>query len=172
MPDIQVRKLSAEDFEKFRDLRIKALTDDPTAFAEYYEKYDDETDAKWRKYLEASVEEKKSIMLFALDGDKAVGMVGAVFDDNPKVMHVAKLFGVFVDSAYRGQGVGKMLLESVLDKVVDRGGILKIVLDVNPAQQEAVGLYHKFGFKTVGKLTRELKISGEYYDLEVMELFL
>jgi ribosomal protein S18 acetylase RimI-like enzyme len=172
MSDIQVRKLSAAEFDKFRDLRIKALTSDPSAFAEYYEKYDDETDAKWRKYLESSDAEKKSVLLFALDGDKAVGMVGAIFENNPKVEHVAKLFGVFVDSDYRGKGIGKMLLESILDKVVERGGVLKIVLDVNPAQTEAVGLYHKFGFKTVGKLSKELKIDGEYHDLEIMELFL
>jgi len=171
MPDLQIRKLDVSEFEKFRDLRIKALLDSPTAFSQFYEKYDDETDAKWRKWLEASVTEEKSVMLFALEEDNAVGMAGAIFDDNPKTMHVAELFGVFVDKDYRSKGISSTLMQSLFDKLIERGGITKIKLAVNNEQKAAINLYSKFGFKKVGQLSKELKVEGKYYDLDVMEYF-
>ena len=39
-------------------------------------------------------------------------------------------------------------------------------------QEAAVSLYQKYGFKTVGRLTKELRLEGRYYDELIMEKLL
>jgi len=65
--------------------------------------------------------------------------------------------------------VGGKLLESALKEIVAHGQIAKVKLTVNPKQRAAVKLYRKAGFKEVGRLHRELKVDGRYYDEIIME---
>lgn len=52
---------------------------------------------------------------------------------------------VFVDSAYRGKGVGAVALQYVLDKLQ----VYKV--DVNEQNQQAVDFYLKKGYQLIGR---------------------
>lgn len=54
----------------------------------------------------------------------------------------AWLCDVFVDGAVRGQGVGRLIVEGIIDDLQNGSTVKRIVL----AASTASGLYEKFGF--------------------------
>jgi RimJ/RimL family protein N-acetyltransferase len=105
-----------------------------------------------------------------VDG-RAVGLVtvSAVRQGGQRTenAHVGTL-GILVDRSYRGQGVGDALLRRALELARDRVEIVRlIVFSVNV---RAKRLYERFGFRTTGRLEREIKRNGRYLDVEMMTL--
>ncbi|MFZ7218004.1 ribosomal protein S18-alanine N-acetyltransferase [Avibacterium avium] len=65
-----------------------------------------------------------------------------------KVLDEATLFNLAIDPAYQGQGLGKQLLHSLIDKL--RGqGILTLWLEVRQSNEIAQKLYLQCGFNEV-----------------------
>ena len=108
-------------------------------------------------------------MFFAKDGDRIVGMIGAFWQDKQKTKHIGNIFGVYVNPKFRGKGVGKLLMKAILNKLDEMPQIEKIKLGVVTQQTPALKLYEKYGFKTIGKCVKELKVGNEYYDEYLME---
>jgi len=84
--------------------------------------------------------------------------------------HVAK-FRMWLVPGYRGLGLGKKLMEYVIDGARARG-VEKISLDVFSNNERAIGLYKKFGFRVEGRLKRQYVLEGRYVDEIVMGLSL
>ena len=82
--------------------------------------------------------------------------------------HAGKL-GMGVLNGYRGQGLGKALLESALAVARDRH-LERVELDVYASNQIAIHLYEKFGFQIEGRKRRARKLDGTYDDIIVMGL--
>lgn len=74
----------------------------------------------------------------------------------------AKLDNVFLAPDYIGKGLGRILMNDLLKRMVERG-ITTISLEADPYVEN---FYLKFGFKTVGKLRSS--VPGRY--LPVMEV--
>ncbi|HYF92184.1 MAG TPA: arsinothricin resistance N-acetyltransferase ArsN1 family A [Symbiobacteriaceae bacterium] len=84
--------------------------------------------------------------------------------------HVADL-SVYVERGERGTGVGTALLQGL----VERARALayhKLVLTTFPHKAAPVGLYKKFGFRTVGCYHEQGQLDGRWLDTMVMELLL
>jgi GNAT superfamily N-acetyltransferase len=88
-------------------------------------------------------------LFVACDRNRVVGMITLRNET-----HVSLLF---VDEAYHRQGIGRRLMEYVLDYVKNEEG--HRILTVNAAPY-AVGFYHKLGFVDTGK---EQLSDGIYY---------
>ena len=93
----------------------------------------------WAKYrtreqIEKSI--KNSLCFGVYDAGRQVGFARAVTDYS--VMYW--LCDVFVDEEYRGQGIGKLLMECIVNHpdLKDLNGVL--------ATRDAQGLYEKYGF--------------------------
>lgn len=80
--------------------------------------------------------------------------------------------GMQVARAWRGRGVGTLLLQTVIDWA--RGaGLHKLTLSVFPHNQAAIALYRKFGFVEEGRHPKQIRRqSGELWDLLDMGLLL
>jgi len=94
----------------------------------------------WAKYRTREQIEKSinnSLCFGVYDAGRQIGFARAVTDYS--VMYW--LCDVFVDEEYRGQGIGKLLVESVVNhpELKDLNGVL--------ATRDAQGLYEKYGFK-------------------------
>jgi RimJ/RimL family protein N-acetyltransferase len=162
---IVIKKLEEDGWKEYRDLRLQALKREPTAFGSSYDEEKDITEEQWRKRTIGNA-------LFALSKDKLIGMIGYFRVNRTKLRHIANIFGFYVSREYRGQGVGKKLIDSVLIQIKKSEDIVKIKLAVNPEQKAAVKLYQSFGFKVVGQLKNELYIKGKFYDELIMEKLL
>ncbi len=66
-----------------------------------------------------------------------------------KILDEIQIVNVATDLGFRGVGVGKALLESVLSFAKEKA-CTKVFLEVRKSNEPAIGLYKKFGFETVG----------------------
>ena len=158
---IEVKKLPPDRWKDYRDLRLEALKSDPLAFGSSYEEEKDLAEDEWKKRINNA--------LFALSNDKPVGMIVYIINNKIKTKHIANIFGIYVKKEYRGKGIGKKLIESVIKNIQKNVNVSKIELAVNPEQKAAVKLYEKYGFELVGRLKKELKIDDKFYDELIME---
>jgi len=93
-----------------------------------------------------------------------------VFNARPAYHHVAD-FSVYVERAWRGKGVGRVLLE----RLVELGrelGYHKLVLSAFPFNTAGVALYERLGFRTVGVYQEQGLLDGRWVDTIIMERLL
>ena len=92
------------------------------------------------------------------------------FNPRPAYDHVADL-SVYVERAWRGRGVGRRLLATLVDAA--RGlGYHKMVLAAFPFNAAGVALYERLGFSTVGVYREQGLLDGKWVDVVVMERLL
>jgi len=161
---IIVKKLGEDDWETYRDIRLEALKNDPSAFGSCYSEEEKFPENKWRERIKNA--------LFAMDGKKAVGTIVVFFENYNNLKHIAHIYGVYVKPDYRGKGVSKMLMGAALENIKSNKEIIKVKLEVNAKQKPAYELYKKYGFKKIGITKKELKVDNKFYDEVLMEKFI
>jgi phosphinothricin acetyltransferase len=92
------------------------------------------------------------------------------FNPRPAYQHVAD-FSVYVDRDWRGKGVGRRLLEAVIE-LAREIGYHKMVLSAFPFNQAGVALYERLGFRTVGIYKEQGLLDGKWTDTIIMEKLL
>lgn len=61
----------------------------------------------------------------------------------------AHVLNVCVNAAFRCRGIGRALLEHLMD-LAHEGGMSEIFLEVRPSNTGAIRLYHSLGFRQIG----------------------
>ncbi|MCA9568925.1 MAG: GNAT family N-acetyltransferase [Myxococcales bacterium] len=81
-----------------------------------------------------------------------------------RTSHVVKL-EILVDARYRGEGVGRALLQAGIAWAESAPGIEKIGLSVFADNERALALYRSLGFQEEGRRLREYRMDdGTYRD--------
>ena len=78
------------------------------------------------------------------DGEKAG------YAEMRTVVGEAQIYNIVIDKAFRGKGLGEMLLRHLIDRAKELGCSL-ITLEVRGGNEAAMELYHKLGFREVGR---------------------
>jgi putative acetyltransferase len=121
-----------------------------------------------RRMILGSIESDTQQSFVAVDGG------GAVIGNLGIELHgygVAEL-GMMVDSAWRGKGVGRALLEAGIAWARSVGAH-KVALQHWPTNERAAALYERFGFVEEGRLRRHYRRrNGELWDAVVRGLIL
>ena len=86
-----------------------------------------------------------SYWLVAMDGDRVAGYVGS-----QTVLGEADVMNVAVDPAYRGRGIGRMLMDG-LQNALKAQSVYSLTLEVRPSNTPAVTLYESLGYVQVGR---------------------
>ena len=145
--DIRIRRIRPEEWPAHRDLRLRALAQDPLAFGSTFERERGFSDEKWKDLTLRGAASEQSA-LFVADAGRAgmVGMVAIVFVDD--VWHV---FAMWVEPRRRRRGLGGKLLDAALDWFQTVAPDRPLLLEVNPRQEEALRLYERRGFRSTGR---------------------
>lgn len=77
---------------------------------------------------------------------KVIGMIGIHILKSARQRHSAFL-GMMVRTEYQGQGIGKKLIENILDLADNWLMLVRIELDVTTDNERAISLYQYFGFE-------------------------
>jgi len=169
---VQIVSLTPDQWTVLRDLKLHSLDQEPIAFADVAEervKYLERSEEEWRTILSGNMSGGRSgetIMRFAQSGDQFIGMVSAII---PEGQTTATVQHMYVDSeGYRGRGIGKHLLLSLLQELRGHQNIKKAELEVVTTQTPARELYKSVGFKEKGLV--ETTRSGITYHEMKMEL--
>ncbi len=143
---LEVARIQAADWPQWRDLRLRALQDAPSAYGSTYAREAAFGEADWRGRLE----DPGQVAVLARTGGSTVGM-GAAFTDLPGWLHVVAMW---VDPLWRGRRVGHRVLDDVRAFADERG--LRLHLDVALGNQAARTSYLRYGFVPT-KETRPLR---------------
>ncbi|MGL4656755.1 MAG: GNAT family N-acetyltransferase [Sarcina sp.] len=93
--------------------------------------------------------------------DKVIGMVALNQYPYPKKRHVGTI-AIMVDENYHSKGVGKKLMERIIEIADENVMIKRLELTVFEGNENAINLYKKFGFKIEGKREMSINIDDKY----------
>ena len=103
-------------------------------------------------------------LILALDDTDAIGCIALRKLDEG----ICEMKRLYVKPSGRGKGLGKLLVQTVIDEAV-KIGYKKMRLDTVPKMKEAIDLYLKIGFKEI-KPYRENPIEGALYmEMELVD---
>jgi ribosomal protein S18 acetylase RimI-like enzyme len=146
---IDIRELTAEDWPIWRELRLAALAEAPSAFGSRLVDWQHAPEIRWRERLSIP----GSYNLVAnLDGRPAGMASGISAEDDPDAI---ELISMWVSPAARGQQVGDRLVTAVVDRARDRGAS-RVVLAVAADNPAATALYHRNGFQDTDEPPRPM----------------
>ena len=168
--EMTIKLLTADDAANYRELRLQALRESPTAFGSSHE-------------FEAALALPEFVARLRPLGDPAngvfgafsnpgrlIGMIGFGRENRPKRAHIGSLYSMYVVPEWRGQRVGAALLDHALSHARQLG-LRQIVLAVNAENAAARGLYRSRGFRRFGLERDALFIDGRYFDEEHLALY-
>jgi len=160
----QMRRLEPADAVLYREIRLEALQKNPEAFGSTFEK----ESAQPLSWFEAAIR-RADIFGGFIDG-QLMGIAGFTVKEGTKHAHKGLLWTMYVRSAARKSGLGKILVAAVLDHA--RGRVEMVQLTVVSENEAARRLYEAMGFVEYGYEKRALKHDGRYYDEVLMVKFL
>jgi ribosomal protein S18 acetylase RimI-like enzyme len=139
---VRLRRLRADEVEPLRELRLRALSEDPGAFAETLEEARDRPLEDWVGWAaDASV-----VIVVAIEGERWVGMVACRQLEPGSTW----LTALWVDPAHRGGGLGSRLIEAAADWAREQGAAT-LELSVTTNNDAAARLYGRTGFIETGR---------------------
>jgi ribosomal protein S18 acetylase RimI-like enzyme len=163
---MEIQRMILNDWEKYKKIRLEALRKNPEAFGSSYDEAIEKTDAQWKE----SVENPKNYIFAACDGEEWIGMMAAYQEKGSKMKHIGYVWGVYMRDTYRGQKIGKKLMQVLLDELRQNKEIEKLNLNVNTEMVAATKMYQSFGFEITGTSHKEMKIDDRYIDEYAMEI--
>ncbi len=122
-----------------------------------------------KRFIESINESDNSLMLVGIINGKIVSILNFNSSKKNRVKHVGE-FGISVRKDFWNIGVGKEMMNYLIDWAKNTKIIKKINLMVRKDNLSAISLYKKFGFEIEGTNSRYFKIRGKYYDLLYMGL--
>lgn len=122
------------------------------------------------KFLEAQRLSQRNLMITAIVDGKITACLNFSSSPRERLKHVGS-FGVSVLKEYWGLGIGKLLLEEMIDHA-RAIGVTKINLKVRTDNTRAINLYAKLGFVIEGMERHGMKIDEEYVDFFYMGLII
>lgn len=75
---------------------------------------------------------------------------------------------IYIGSAFRGQGVGRVLLAALIAES-ERSGIWTLQATIFAINEASLGLHQQAGFRMVGRRERIAQRDGQWYDTIVLE---
>jgi ribosomal protein S18 acetylase RimI-like enzyme len=160
--DLQIRRLMPADAARYRELRLEGLRCNPEAFGSTYETESVQPLSSFSKRLAGSA------VFGAFRGAELLGIAGFAVRNGLKEAHKGLLWGMYVRPDARKAGVGRRLVEAVIDFARQRVELLQ--LSVVSDNEQARRLYASLGFIEYGVERHSLKQHGRYYD-EILMAF-
>lgn len=161
---LTVRRASEEDWSSLRELRLRALREDPRAFGGALGTKLAYPDDRWRYLAEQGAHSPSFSTWVAADsaGDLQGMIVVALAGE------YADLLGLWVAPGARHHGVGGTLLDCAIGWVRETHPDTMVRLEVNPRQIDAIRLYQERGFQwsgparplgySLGEVVREMRL--------------
>lgn len=160
-----VRVLAEADLDDFWQIRLRALKEHPESFGASLTEPEQMTRSEILQRLTATAD---SFVLGVFNPD-LVGIAGFFRRSGLKLKHKGTIWGVYVTPDSRGQKLGKLLIESCIDRAKAMPDMEHIMLTVVTANGAARELYKSLGFVSFGIEPAALKCNGQDYDEEMMQ---
>lgn len=139
MAGTELTEIGPDEWEQFRDVRLRSLADAPTTFGSRYDDWVHAPAEAWRSRLRSV-----PLTVLARQRGRIVGVVSGTFEGN----HDVELISMWVAPEARGTGVAAALAAAVVAWAADRErGTLLMVRSDNA---RAIAAYERAGFVDEG----------------------
>jgi ribosomal protein S18 acetylase RimI-like enzyme len=157
---ITFKKVLPEDWEKFREIRLKMLRTDPQAFESTYAGEAQKDESFWKARLSSP-----DRYFYAAEEDaQFVAIVGARKNTEDDWSVIA----VYTCQEFRGKHLSQKLMQQVIQEARVRGA-KKVSGFVSVRQEDAISLYKNMGVEVV-RTEKNIKMGdGKMYDEYYME---
>jgi len=145
--NISIRQISIDDWQEFREIRLKALQSDPKVFGSNYTRENNYSDQDWKEWLGA----KNQAIFFIYDDEKPIGMTGIYIPQDTVRKTTAVLWGSWLDSDYRRKGISDLMYKSRIDWAKQQPDIRKIKVSHRESNLASKYANQKHGFRLVKK---------------------
>jgi GNAT superfamily N-acetyltransferase len=145
---VTLRRLAPSEVALHRELRLRALLDSPDSFGETYGAAAAQPLGHWETLTRSVTEPSPQVMLLACAGDDVVGSAYGLLDRTRA--DAGRVGGMWVAPAWRRRGVGRALLEGVIDWARERG-LGPLGLWAPAHSPAAIALYTGAGFRETGE---------------------
>ncbi|MNT30698.1 putative ribosomal N-acetyltransferase YdaF [compost metagenome] len=121
------------------------------------------------KFIQRLVEGPNSVAIAAEYNGEIIGMIDFHGRTNRKRLNHAGAFGMAVYPKFSGDGVGALLISSLLEWAQSHPSLRKVGLAVFSTNEKAIKLYKKMGFLEEGRRIKEVQIKdGTFIDDIIM----
>jgi len=165
--EIIIRHATSLDVDSFRELRLEALKNHPTAFGADYEKSAAYPNEHWQERLK--IDKNQEALFFAEFETQLIGMTGIFRGSSKKSHHDSMIWGVYVRPQWRGRHISEALIRSCLGWAKEQG-LAIVKLAVVTKNQPAIRCYERCGFTTYGTEPKAINYDGLYYDEYLMAI--
>lgn len=138
--EISIEELRAEEWPRWRDIRLASLREAADAFGSRYEDWSDAAEDRWRGGLQA-----RAATLVARMGRDDVGVASLIAEGEG-----AEIISMWVQPQVRGHGVGDALMERLVEKAEELFPDTPLQLAVKSWNAPAQRLYERHGFRPAG----------------------
>lgn len=160
--NIIIRYPNKDDAKAMRDY-INILSQEKTFIRFQGEEVSLEDETKYLNSQLEKIEKKQTVQLLVFFGSQLIGISG--IDMKDKTESHEGSFGISIAKDFRGEGIGKKLMELVIEEAKNNLPQLKIItLGVFANNPLAFEIYKKFGFKEFGRLPEGILYKGNYTD--------
>ena len=141
---MEVRRLRADEWERWREWRLTALQEAPYAFGTTYAEAAAYPEEQWRERVTLMATSDDNAMFLAEDGGAWLASSGCYVEDG-----VPNVFGVWTHPDHRGRGAARHAVEHAVAWARERGHD-EIRLYVTDTNTTAIRLYERLGFAPNG----------------------
>lgn len=168
-PGFEIRAIAPEELDAWWNLRLRGLRAYPDAFGADYE-----TSRKRGsgQYEPSTVEGGINRLFGAFMQDGTLVAQAAVSTGVGKRSHIAAIYSVHTDAAWRGRGLSKALIAAAIDHCRSFPHIRQVALSVNAQNYPAIAVYIGAGFVAWGTEPRAIATSDGFHDEMHMVLML
>ena len=157
MVDVIIDQLRASDWEQVRAIYLEGIRSGHSTF---------ETDApSWERWDEGHLQFARFVMR---DGETALGWAALSPVSKRQVYRGVAEVTVYVSENARGQGIGRALLEALIDESL-KNGIWTLQASIFPENAASVQLHLRCGFREVGRRERIAMLNGVWRDTLLFE---
>jgi GNAT superfamily N-acetyltransferase len=143
-----IRAATEDEWERIRDLRLRALRDAPDAYGSTYEREAEETEQGWRGWVRGWDGADDQALFVSEEDDGWNGLaLGVRWRAHPDL---ANLYAMWVAPDARRAGRGRALVEAVRAWAAERGAST-LHLCVTDSNEGAATMYERCGFVPTGE---------------------
>ena len=164
--ETHIRILSPSDQKEFWQLRLRALQEEPESFEAAYEESVTIPETEIAKRLQSS----DDAFIFGAFAPDLIGIVGFYRKIGIKIQHKGVIWGMYVAKEFRGNGVGKSLMQAVIKRANTISNLEQLHLAVSTHNTAAYNLYQSLGFSSYGIEPHAKKLGNAFTDQHMMVL--
>ncbi len=139
---IELEPITPTNAQVYKNLRLRALLDSPTAFSSTYADAAKLSDDDWLQRA-AHWSSRAAVAYLAIDAGDAVGMAAGVLGVNDP--RRAELLSMWVAPSHRRSGIGRLLVDTIAAWARARN-VLHLYLSVTSNNDQAIQFYRSLGF--------------------------